>query len=90
MLALQLLGWSPSQSSLNQLFKCFSLRTNREAPTKDPPSVQDFLTMKARKVTPVDIIYDRYNPIVVYEVTPESRPDEGGMTGIEEPGGSSK
>jgi hypothetical protein len=46
--------------------------------------------MRARKVTPVDIIYDRYSPIVVYEVTPERRPDEGGMTGIEEPKGSAK
>jgi hypothetical protein len=46
--------------------------------------------VRARKGTPVDIIYDRYNPIVVYKITPESRPDEGGMTGIEEPKGSAK
>jgi hypothetical protein len=57
---------------------------------KKPPSVQHFLTMKVRKVTPVDIIYDCYSPIVVYEVTLEHRPDEGGMTGIEEPKGSAK
>ena len=46
--------------------------------------------MRARKGTPVDIIYDRYSPIVVYEVIPERGPNEGGMTGIEEPKGSTK
>ena len=57
---------------------------------KNPSSVQDFLKMRARKGTPVDIIYDRYSPIVLYEVIPERRPDEGGMAGIEEPRGSAK
>ena len=46
--------------------------------------------MKARKVTPVDIIYGCCSPIVVYEVIPERRPNEGGMTGIEEPRGSAR
>jgi len=41
--------------------------------------------MRARKAAPLDIIYDRYSPIVVYEVTPESIPNEGGMRGIKEP-----
>jgi hypothetical protein len=46
--------------------------------------------MRARKGTPVDIIYNRYSTIVVYEVIPERSPNEGGMTGIEEPRGSAK
>lgn len=34
---------------------------------------------------PVDIVYACRNPIVSYYITPESRPNEGGMKGIEEP-----
>jgi len=33
----------------------------------------------------VDIVYACRNPIISYYITPESRPNEGGMKGIEEP-----